>query len=95
MSSSANHHSTDLGLSRAEAWVVHAALLSAIESAVDGGTSPHHALALLRQIEAGDDRFDTAQLRYLGGILSGYLKSAPPRDVGPARAVLAGIEYAV
>jgi hypothetical protein len=94
MSSSANDHPTDLGLSRAESWVVHAALLSVIETAVEEGERPGRPLALLRQVERGDDRFDDGQLAYLSDVLSTYLEEAPPRDVGPARAVLAGIEYA-
>jgi hypothetical protein len=92
MSSTASE--TDLGLSRAESWVVHAALLSVVEALVDDGEPPGRALALLRQIERGDDRFDDDQLRLLREIVTDHLREAPPRDVGPARAVVASIEDA-
>jgi hypothetical protein len=80
-----------LDLSRVEAWAVHAALLGHLDRTADGDRDPGPAVALLRRVEAGDDRFDAAERRFLAEVLSGYLADAPERDRGPVRGVLSGL----
>jgi hypothetical protein len=86
-----DHDRPGLGLSRAEAWAVHAALLAHLERAADGEAAAGPAVALLERVESGDDRFTPEERRFLAEVLSAYLADAPRRDRGPVRGVLSGI----
>ncbi|WP_101295233.1 DUF7853 family protein [Halegenticoccus soli] len=88
------HNPAALDLTREEAWVVHAAVLAAIERELDDGNDAPDELALLRALEA-DDGFEPDQLRLLRRILSQYLTDAPDRDDEPGRSVLDDIELAL
>ncbi|AKU06388.1 MULTISPECIES: DUF7853 family protein [Haloferax] len=94
MTTSAQDRPTALDLSREETWVVHAALLDAIERAVDADEEPTPAPGLLARVEAGDEDFDSAELDYLVDALRTYRKQAPARDDHHISRVLEHIEAA-
>lgn len=80
--------SVALDPSRAEAWVVHAALLDRIEQQTDAGNDVQEECTLLRKVEADEYSLGTAELDVLQQALTGYLADAPPRDREPGHAVL-------
>lgn len=67
-------------LSREETWVLHAALTSALDRALDAEDTPRYARSLVLQLEAGETAFDEGDLRYLADALTVYLEDAPERD---------------
>ncbi|MFB9825269.1 MULTISPECIES: DUF7853 family protein [Halobaculum] len=79
-----------LAFSREEAWVVHAALLDGVRTAVEAGdaTEGFPELDALAAIEDGRERFDPAEVDVIRGALEAYLPGAPPRDLAPGRAAL-------
>lgn len=83
---------TALDLSRAEAWVVHAALLARIERETDDGNEVDREMELLRAVENGTTDLDPAQLELLKRAVSVYLADAPGRDSVPGQAVLDEID---
>lgn len=84
-----------LDLSRAEAWVVHAALLDRIERETDAGNEIDHEMSLLQTIERDEYAFDDADLELLSDALSTYLADAPGRDRIPGQSLLDQIEVAI
>ncbi|SFR33700.1 DUF7853 family protein [Halogeometricum limi] len=95
MTASAHNSSTALDLDVEEAWALHAALLSAIEDAVQDGDDPETAVSLLERLEDGDD-FDSEELECLVETLRDYVEHrAPSRDRGPARNVISDIQTAL
>lgn len=79
-----------LAFSREEAWVVHAALLDRVQTAVEAGDSSegYPELDALTAIEDGRERFDPDEIAVIRGALEAYLRRAPPRDLAPGRAAL-------
>ncbi|WP_435063504.1 hypothetical protein [Halobaculum sp. EA56] len=79
-----------LAFPRAEAWVVHAALLDRVRTAVEAGDAPggFPELDTLAGIEAGRERFAADEVRVIAAALESYLRRAPPRDLAPGRAAL-------
>ncbi|WP_416838368.1 hypothetical protein [Haloferax sp. DFSO52] len=94
MTTSAQDRPAALDLSREESWVVHAALLEAIERAVDADEDPRPATDLLTRVEEGDEDFDSAELDYLVDSLRAYRGIAPTRDQHFISLVLDHIEAA-
>lgn len=94
MTTSAQDRPAALDLSREEAWVVHAALLEAIERAVDADEDPNPAPDLLARVEAGEEDFDSAELDYIVDSLRAYRGIAPTRDQHYISHVLDHIEAA-
>ncbi|KAB1197521.1 MULTISPECIES: hypothetical protein [Haloferax] len=94
MTTSAQDRPAALDLSREESWVVHAALLEAIERAVDADDDPTPAPDLLARVEAADEDFDSAELDYLVDSLRAYRGIAPTRDQHHISHVLDHIEAA-
>ena len=95
VTSSTRDRPAALELSRAEAWVVHAALLAAIERAVEADEDPERERRLLAAVEGGDHEFDRRELRRIREVLESYLDDAPPRDRPHGRAVAGDIEAAL
>lgn len=81
--------------SRAEAWVLHAALLDRIERETDADDDIDREMALLRAIESDDYVFDEIDLALLRSALSTYLADAPGRDRIPGQSVLDQIDGVV
>ncbi|MFC6786965.1 hypothetical protein ACFQFH_14075 [Halobaculum halobium] len=79
-----------LAFSREEAWVVHAALLDGVRTAVEDGNSAegYPELDALRAIEGGRERFDREEAGVIHGALKTYLGGAPKRDRAPGQAAL-------
>lgn len=88
-------HCVALDCSRAEAWVIHAALLDRIERETDADNDIDREMSLLRAIERGDYAFDASDLRLLQNALSTYLADAPDRDRTPGQSVLDQIDGVV
>ncbi len=78
--------------SRAQAWVVHAALLDRIERETDAGNEIDQELSLLRMIEYGEYVFDETDLNILRSALTTYLADAPGRDRIPGQSLIDEIE---
>jgi hypothetical protein len=87
MTTPAYNGSAELDLTRTEAWVVHAAVIAAIERTLETGQTPTQERTLREKVEE-DATFTDAELRRLRQMLSTYLESAPDRDVEPGEAVL-------
>lgn len=85
-------HCVALDCSRAEAWVIHAALLDRIERETDSGNDIDQEMSLLRAIERDDYAFDMSDLDLLRNALSTYLADAPSRDRVPGQSVLDQID---
>jgi hypothetical protein len=84
-----------LDFSRAEAWVVHAALLDRIERETDIGNDIDREMSLLRNIERDDYAFADTDLAVLRTALSTYLADAPARDRSHGQAILDKIDGVV
>jgi hypothetical protein len=82
-----SHGPASLGLSREEAWVLHAAVLQRIERELEAGRNPTEVEALRERIESGDS-LDSTHLDAAERALSTYLDGAPERDRTHAQAVL-------
>ncbi len=76
-----------LPFSREEAWVAHAALLAASETAVNAGDDAPAQLRPLDGIERGRD-FTRSEIVLLRDALVDYLGDAPVRDRAPGRTLL-------
>lgn len=94
MTAAARGGPTGLDLSLEEAWVVHAALLSYIESEHAAGRRADHECDLLRELER-DAAFDDGDLRAVGRAVDYYHDRAPNRDRAPCRRVLASVTIAL
>ncbi|QZY00659.1 hypothetical protein [Halobaculum rubrum] len=79
-----------LAFSREEAWVVHAALLDRVRTAVEAGDTAegYPELDALTALEDGRERFAPDEIGVVRRALEVYLRSAPPRDLAPGRAAL-------
>lgn len=79
-----------LAFPREEAWVVHAALLDRVRSAVESGddSEGYPELDALTAIETGRERFAPDEATVIRDALESYLLGAPPRDLAPGRAAL-------
>jgi hypothetical protein len=75
-----HNRSAAFDLSREEAWVLHTALTSAVDRALDADEAPRYARSLVLRVEAGEPTFDTEALRFLADALAAYLEDAPDRD---------------
>ncbi|MFB6093161.1 MAG: hypothetical protein ABEK02_09145 [Haloquadratum sp.] len=95
MTASAHNSPISLDLTREEAWVVHAALVDAIEELRDDDEDPAQAVAMLRSVE-GDATFEPEELDRLAEVLRTYAESdVPSRDRQHARDVVDHIEAAL
>ncbi|MGQ4556423.1 DUF7853 family protein [Halobellus sp. GM3] len=95
MTASAHDSPTSLDLTREEAWVVHAAVVTAVERLADDEQDPSDAVALLRSLEV-DETFETGELEHLLDVLRTYLEDdAPSSDRESARRVVEAIEGAL
>jgi hypothetical protein len=79
---------TELAFSRAEAWVVHDALLAAVEDAERNDDLLEPEVDLLRSLEGGRERFSQAETEVVQSALVSYLSDAPLRDQKPGRDAL-------
>lgn len=94
----ANAAPTELELSREESWVAHAAVLVALDRALEDGDGPraHRTSGLLAALEADGDDYDPAELSTLARALDEYLANDPPaRDRLPARDALRRVDAAL
>ena len=82
-----------LGLSREEAWVLHAAVLDYVDAELDADNTPEREAALLDAIEASAD-LDDDDVTRLSELLARYLDDAPEADRPHARAILDDTEMA-
>ncbi|WP_299334809.1 hypothetical protein, partial [Haloplanus sp.] len=83
------HGSDGVDPSREEAWVLHAAVLSHIERAVDADCSPDRGVAVLERVEACEP-LDAADQRLVRDALMTYLDGdSPERDRVPGWSMLA------
>ncbi|MFC7204882.1 hypothetical protein ACFQJC_15300 [Haloferax namakaokahaiae] len=94
MTTSAQDRPAPLDLSLEESWVVHTALLDALERAYTEDEEPTPATDLLVRVEAGDEDFTRAELDYIVETLCDYRDEAPDRDVQYVARALAHIEAA-
>lgn len=86
-----------LDLSSKEAWVAHAAVLDALDRAVetgDTGETLRREVGLLEAIE-GDQAFTSDELRLLGEVVRTYLEEAPVRDRETILSILTTIRTAL
>jgi hypothetical protein len=83
-----------LALSREQRWVVHAAVLDAVERAVGAADDPDvdSEMALLRAVEDGPLALTAEELAVLRAALTEYLDDPPPRDREAARRTLEAVE---
>ena len=81
------HGPASLGLSREEAWVLHAAVVRRIERERDAGRTPEVAETLRERIETTES-LDTEHLDVAERALSTYLDDAPERDAPHAQSAL-------
>lgn len=92
MTASAHNSPTSLDLTREQAWVVHAALVAAVERLVDDEQDPSDALSLIHSLEV-DETFEEDELEYLLDALRTYAEEdAPSRDRASAKHVIADVE---
>jgi hypothetical protein len=80
MTTPTHNRPASFDLSREEAWVLHAALASALDRALDADETPRYARSLVLQIESGEIEFDPAALRFVSDALEAYLDDVPERD---------------
>jgi hypothetical protein len=78
--------------SRAQAWVLHAALLDRVERETDAGNDIDQEMSLLRTIEHDEYVFDESDLELLRNTLTAYLADAPGRDRIPGQSLLDEID---
>ncbi|MGM0604189.1 MAG: hypothetical protein ACQETB_00800 [Halobacteriota archaeon] len=88
MTAPAHGSSLALEYSTEEAWVIHTAVVSYVESKLDAGADPDVAIELLGRIEAGEYRFEGDELERLRDVLVAHLSDAPLRDRSPSREVI-------
>jgi hypothetical protein len=81
-------------LPRADAWVLHAALLAWIERELDDGRTPRFEFTLLRKVEECE-RLTTAELRVVRQVLDAYRSDAPEEDHGTVDSLLADVDDAL
>jgi hypothetical protein len=81
------HGPAPLGLSREEAWVLHAAVVRQLERELEAGTDPTAVETLRARIEDCES-LDSAHLDAAERALRSYLDDAPERDRPHAQAVL-------
>lgn len=79
-----------LAFSREEAWVVHAALLGRVKTAVESGddSDGYPELDAMTALEDGREQFGPKETSVIRAALEAYLLGAPPRDLAPGRAAL-------
>ncbi|XVH30220.1 hypothetical protein ACNS7O_07310 [Haloferacaceae archaeon DSL9] len=95
MTTRAHDKATTLECSLDEAWVVHAALVDAIDAARDDGSNAASTCELLEAVEAGTLHFRSTELRLLRDVLISYLGDAPLRDRAAAREILGRVTTAL
>jgi hypothetical protein len=88
MSPTTDHGPDGIGLSREEAWVLHAVVLDHVERVVAAGGSPDRSLTILDRIESRDP-LDTADYDIVCEALSSY--DAPDRDRVPVESIRAAL----
>ncbi|WP_318567780.1 hypothetical protein [Salinigranum marinum] len=88
MTTPTHNRPASFDLSREEAWVLHAALTSTVDRALDADETPRYARSLVLRIEAGETAFDAPELRVLADALATYLEDAPERDEAIAARLL-------
>jgi hypothetical protein len=84
----------DLDLSRADAWVLHAALLRWIEGEIDEDRTPRFEFGLLRKVEECEP-LTTAELRVVRQVLEAYRDEAPPEDEAAVESLLSDVDDAL
>lgn len=88
MTTPARNRPTSLDQSHREAWVLHAALTSALDRALEAGETPHYLRSLVLRVEAGETAFNPAALSFVADALATYLETAPDRDEAIAARLL-------
>jgi hypothetical protein len=81
-------------LPRADAWVLHAALLAWIEGELDADRTPRFEFGLLRKVEECE-RLTTAELRVVRQVLETYRDDAPPEDEATVESLLSDVDDAL
>lgn len=95
MTSAPVRDTTELAFSHAEAWVVHDALLAAVEDAAESDERLEPEIDLLESLEAGEERFAKRETEVVQDALVSYLSDAPLRDQKPGRDALRRIRSAL
>jgi hypothetical protein len=93
MTETAHGDPVPLDLSPEEAWVVHAAVLAALERAVEDDDA-WCTVGLLETVE-GDRAFTPDELRSLRKVLQTYFTDAPDRDRETTVSVLDTVDAAL
>ncbi|WP_152039626.1 DUF7853 family protein [Salinigranum salinum] len=88
MTTPTHNRPASFDLSREEAWVLHTALTSALDRALDAGETPRYARALVLQLESGETEFDLTARRFVADALATYLEDVPDRDAAIAARLL-------
>ena len=94
MTETAHGNPVPLDLSPEEAWVVHAAVLAALERAAEDGEDARCTVGLLETVE-GDRAFTPDELRSLRKVLRTYFTDAPDRDRETTVSVLETVDAAL
>jgi hypothetical protein len=95
MTTPPQNHPASFDLSREEAWVLHAALTSALDRSLDADETPRYARSLVLDLETGAPDFDPTALRFVADALATYLEDAPERDEAVAARLLDRVRDAV
>lgn len=95
MTTPTHNRPVSFDLSREEAWVLHAALTSALDRALDADETPRYARSLVLQVEAGETAFDPTARQFVADALATHLEDAPERDEAVAATLLARVRDAV
>ncbi len=85
-----NYEQMTTAFPREEAWVVHAALLSQVESALDDGEPAPAELELVQCLET-NGWIDDSDLELVRDALVQYLPNGPTRDEGPGQTALRAV----
>ncbi|SEO55420.1 hypothetical protein SAMN04487948_103203 [Halogranum amylolyticum] len=94
MTETAHGDPVTLDLSPEEAWVLHTAVLAAVERAVENDQSVDCRVNLLETVE-GERVFTPDELQSLRTALQTYFGDAPDRDRETAISVLAAVDAAL
>ena len=80
-------------LTREQSWVLHAAVVAAVDRETEADREPTRELELLERVEA-DAALADSQLELARQLLVEHLDDAPARDQTPGRAALRQIRSA-
>lgn len=94
MTESSHGTPATLELTREEAWVAHAGLLTVLERENEDESEADRACSVLQELE-GDREFGEAELQFLRNALIEYLADAPLRDRAPCRSVISSVRTAL